>query len=86
MSKILMYKTPICPYCVKAMNLFKNKNVEGDVKQIDITTDSSFLKEMLTKTGGKKTVPQIFIDDLHIGGCDELYALDSAGKLDELLK
>ncbi|MBL6785590.1 MAG: glutaredoxin 3 [Rickettsiales bacterium] len=86
MPKIIMYKTPICPYCDKAMNLLKNKNVAEHVEALDITKNPALLKEMLEKSGGRKTVPQIFINDQHIGGCDDLYALDDNGELDKLLK
>ncbi len=86
MTKIVMYKTPVCPYCVKALNLFESKSVANLVEVIDISKNPAFLEEMLTKSGGKKTVPQIFINDFHVGGCDDLYALDAEGKLDALLK
>ena len=86
MTKIVMYKTPICPYCDKALNLLDRKSVGDLVEIIDISKDPNLLKEMLTKSGGRKTVPQIFINDCHIGGCDDLYTLDAEGKLDALLK
>ena len=86
MLKIIMYKTPICPYCSKALNLLRLKEVDQYVKEIDITTDPNLMSEMLKKTGGKRTVPQIFINDTYVGGCDDLYALEEAGKLDALLK
>jgi glutaredoxin 3 len=86
MPKIKLYKTPVCPYCVRAIALLKQKGVMENVEQIDITTNPEFREEMLKKSGGMKSVPQIFIDDKHIGGCDDLYALNTAGKLDELLK
>jgi glutaredoxin 3 len=86
MTKIVMYKTPICPYCDKALNLLDIKSVGNLVEVIDISKDPALLKEMLKKSGGRKTVPQIFINDFHVGGCDELYALDAEGKLDALLK
>ena len=84
MPKIIMYKTPICPYCIKAKNLLEQKG-ENNIEEIDISKDANALTEMLEKTGGKKTVPQIFINDQYIGGCDDLYALDEANKLDPLL-
>lgn len=86
MLKIKIYKTKVCPYCVKAVALLKQKNVQDNIEEIDISGSTEKLKEMLTLSGGRKTVPQIFINDQHIGGCDDLYALDSAGKLDPLLK
>jgi glutaredoxin 3 len=78
-----MYTTPICPYCVRAKSLFKRKGVE--VQEVDILMDLGARQEMETKTGGARSVPQIFIGDTHVGGCDELYALEREGKLDPLL-
>lgn len=86
MPKIKLYKTPVCPYCVKAMSLLKQKGVSENVELIDITTNPDLFKEMLQKSGGRKSVPQIFINDIHIGGCDDLYALNDIGKLDQLLQ
>lgn len=83
MSKIKIYTTPICPYCVRAKSLLKKKGVAFD--EIDVFMDSGARDEMETKSNGRRTVPQIFIGDTHVGGCDDLYALDSAGKLDPLL-
>ncbi len=84
MAEIVIYSTQVCPYCVKAKQLFSAKGVT--FKEIDISRDPALVEEVQTRSGGRKTVPQIFIGDLHVGGCDELYALDAAGKLDELLK
>ena len=84
MSDIVIYTTPICPYCVRAKDLLKRKG-RNNYQEIDITKTPGAMKEMLAKTGGRKTVPQIFIGDRHVGGCDDLYALDTAGKLDEIL-
>jgi glutaredoxin 3 len=78
-----MYKTPICPYCARAESLLKQKGAE--VTMIDISTDPALRDEMMQKSGGRKTVPQIFIGERHIGGCDDLYALDKKGELDSLL-
>ncbi len=86
MPAITMYTKDYCPYCVKAKTLFKRKGVESSITEIDITHDEKLQQEMLAKSGGKRTVPQIFIGDTHVGGCDDLYALDAAGKLDALLK
>ncbi len=86
LKNITLYKTPVCPYCQKAITLFEKKNVADKITEIDITKDPAFLDEMLNKTGGKRTVPQIFIDDKYIGGCDDLYDLDDQGELDKLLK
>ena len=83
MKTVRMYTTPICPYCVRAKSLLKKKGVE--VEEIDIFMDESARQEMQANTGGARTVPQIFIGDTHVGGCDELHALEKAGKLDALL-
>ena len=83
MKPVRMYTTPICPYCVRAKSLLKKKGV--DVEEIDIFMDESARQEMQANTGGARTVPQIFIGDTHVGGCDELHALEKAGKLDALL-
>lgn len=84
MTDIVLYTTPVCPYCVRAKDLLKRKG-HGNYREIDITQDPGAMKEMLARSGGRKTVPQIFINGQHIGGCDDLYALDAAGKLDNLL-
>jgi len=78
-----MYTTPICPFCARAKALLAKKGVA--VEEIDIYMDDDSRKDMQAKTNGARTVPQIFIGDFHVGGCDELYALDKAGKLDPLL-
>jgi glutaredoxin 3 len=83
MSKIIIYSKDPCPYCVRAKNLLRRKGVE--FTEIKITSDE-IKSEMISKSGGRMTVPQIFINEKHIGGCDDLHALDAAGKLDELLK
>lgn len=82
-KQIVMYTKSYCPYCVKAKQLFKIKNVE--VKEIDITNNEKLIEEMLSKSQGRKTVPQIFIGEFHVGGCDDLYALNEKGELDKLL-
>lgn len=83
MSDIVIYSTDYCPYCVKAKNLLKRKG--QSFREIDITHDEALQKEMIEKSGGRRTVPQIFIGDTHVGGADDLQALESAGKLDGLL-
>lgn len=85
MAQIILYTKDYCPYCTKAKALLKRKGQEANIKEIDITHDEKLQQEMLSKANGKKTVPQIFIGSTHVGGCDDLYALDSAGKLDALL-
>jgi glutaredoxin 3 len=80
---ITIYTKFTCPYCIKAKALFERKGVSYN--ELNIENDPEIIKEMLEKTGGKKTVPQIFIGDTHVGGCDDLYALDGKGELDILL-
>jgi glutaredoxin 3 len=83
MPKIVIYSKEVCPYCVRAKALLQRKG--ASFEEIKITNDKQ-KEEMIKKSGGRMTVPQIFINDKHIGGCDDLYALDAAGRLDELLK
>jgi len=83
MKPVRMYTTPICPYCVRAKALLKKKGVEPE--EIDVFMDSDARSDMEKKSGGARTVPQIFVGDTYVGGCDELYALERSGKLDSLL-
>ena len=83
MSQVQMYTTSWCPYCVRARALLRNKGV--DFKDIDIEAEPERRREMLRRAGGRSSVPQIFINGEHIGGSDELYALERAGRLDEKL-
>ena len=83
MKPVTIYTTPICPYCVRAKTLLGKKGVTYD--EVDVMMDQKARDEMLAKSGGARTVPQIFIGDTHVGGCDDLYALDREGKLDPLL-
>ncbi len=83
MKSVTVYTSQICPYCVRAKSLLKKKG--ADFEEIDVSMDPQARQEMLTKSGGAHTVPQIFIGETHVGGCDELYALDRAGMLDSLL-
>jgi len=80
---IVMYSTRICPYCDRARQLFARKQV--GFREIKIDEDPAERDAMLTRSGGRRTVPQIFIGDTHVGGFDDLAALDRAGKLDTLL-
>jgi glutaredoxin 3 len=82
-SRILVYSTPFCGYCAAAKRLLTAKGAE--YTEIDVMMDPERRQEMLAKSGGRRTVPQIFIDGRHIGGFDELSALDKAGGLDPLL-
>lgn len=81
---IRMYATAVCPYCVRAEQLLRHKGAE-QIDKIRIDLDPSRRDEMMSVTG-RRTVPQIFIGDYHVGGCDDLYALDRAGRLDPLLR
>jgi glutaredoxin 3 len=83
MPHITIYTTPICPYCVRAKALLKKKGVRFE--EIDVFMNSDARAEMQAKASGRYTVPQIFIGGRHVGGCDELYALERAGELDPLL-
>ena len=83
MSKIEVYSTAVCPYCVAAKNLLKSKGLEWTEVRVD--TDPAQRDAMLTRSGGRRTVPQIFINDRHVGGYDDLVAADRSGKLAELL-
>ena len=83
MPKITVYSGPSCPYCVRAKALLQKKGVAFE--DIDVKADPAKRDEMLRLSNGRTTIPQIFIDGRHIGGCDDLYALDAAGKLDPLL-
>jgi len=85
MPHVLMYTTEQCPYCVRAKALLTRKGVTG-IEEIRIDLHPERQAEMAQKTGGARTVPQIFIGDTYVeGGCDGLHALDRAGKLDPLL-
>ena len=84
MPRIVMYATEVCPYCVRAEQLLRRKGVT-DIEKIRVDLDPSRREEMLARSNGKRTVPQIFIGDFHVGGCDDLHELDRQGKLDGLL-
>ena len=82
MATVTMYLTQWCPYCQRARALLASKGV--DVVEIDVEAEPARRTEM-TERSGRRTVPQIFIGDHHVGGCDDLHALDAAGDLDPLL-
>ena len=82
MSKIEIYSTAICPYCVAAKNLLKSKGLSYE--EIRVDTDPAARIRMLERSHGQRTVPQIFIDDTHVGGYDELAAASHSGKLAQL--
>jgi glutaredoxin 3 len=83
MPPVEIYTTRYCPYCVQAKALLKRKGV--DFKEIDVARDWERRSEMVERAHGRMTVPQIFIGTTHVGGCDDLYAMERAGKLDPLL-
>ena len=83
MADIEIYSTAICPYCIAAKNLLKAKGLAWDEVRVD--TDLEQRQTMLARSGGQRTVPQIFINDMHVGGYDELVAADRSGRLAELL-
>jgi glutaredoxin 3 len=81
--EIVMYSSGWCPYCVRARALLERKGLA--YREIKIDEDPAHREAMLARSGGRRTVPQIFVGDHHVGGFDDLYALDKAGKLDELI-
>ena len=83
MAQVIVYSSATCPYCDRAKDLLKRKNVAFTEIRADL--DEAARDEMIAKSA-RRTVPQIFIDDRHIGGCDDLYALEKSGQLDELLR
>lgn len=83
MSKVLMYSTAVCPYCVRAEQLLRARGVT-EIDKVRIDLEPERRDEMMQKTG-RRTVPQIYIGDFHVGGCDDLYELDRQGKLVPLL-
>ena len=82
MVSVEMYTTAICPYCVAAKNLLKQKGF--DYSEIRVDIDPQRREEMLTRTGGRRSVPQIFVNGTHVGGFDDLVAADRSGKLAEI--
>ena len=84
MPRILMYSTGVCPYCQRAEMLLKARGV-SEIEKVRIDLDPGKRDEMMQKTG-RRTVPQIYIDEFHVGGFDDLAALDRAGKLEPLLR
>ena len=83
MKTVEIYTSPLCGFCFSAKRLLTQKGVS--FTEIDVLQDPERLKEMLQRANGRHTVPQIFVGDLHVGGCDDLYALERAGKLDPIL-
>lgn len=83
MPDIEIYSTTVCPFCVRAKMLLDKKKVA--YREFNLTKNPELREEMLARSNGKKTVPQIFINGVHVGGCDDLYELDLDGKLDPML-
>ena len=84
MNKVRMYTSAVCPYCIRAKALLQKRGV-ADIEEIRIDLDPGQRQHMMASTG-RRTVPQIFIGDIHVGGCDDLYALDARGGLMPLLR
>lgn len=83
MADITIYTKPFCPFCIRAVSLLEKKGVA--FTEIEAAFDAAKRQEMLARSGGRATFPQIFINDQHIGGCDDMMALEADGKLDPLL-
>ncbi|GGY39651.1 glutaredoxin 3 [Parvularcula lutaonensis] len=83
MAKVTVYTKIMCPYCIRAMDVLRKKGAE--IEEIPAAFDKAKKQEMVQRSGGRTTFPQIFIGDEHIGGCDDLLALERAGKLDAKL-
>lgn len=83
MKKIKIYTTPYCPFCIKAKKLLENKKITFD--EIDLSEHPEKLNDMISKSNGARTVPQIFVDNTHIGDCDHIHELDNKGELDKIL-
>ena len=84
MTSVEIYTRKYCSYCHFAKELLSRKGV--NFHEIDVTADQGMRDQMIARAGGQSTLPQIFIGATHVGGCDELYALEESGKLDPLLK
>lgn len=83
MAKVTLYTTAYCPFCVRAKALLDRKQAAYEEIRVDL--EPMRRSEMMQRSGGAHTVPQIFIDEIHVGGCDELHALERQGRLDSLL-
>jgi len=83
MKKIKIYTTSYCPFCIKIKNLLKNKKI--NYEEIDLSTNPEKFEEMTSKSNGARTVPQMFINETHIGDCDYVHELDNKGQLDKIL-
>ena len=83
MAKVLMYSSAMCPFCIRAEQLLKRKGV-ADIEKVRVDLQPEERRVMMERTG-RRTVPQIYIGETYVGGCEELFALEHAGKLDPLL-
>ncbi len=83
MARVTIYTTPICPYCISAKRLLTKKGTAFE--EINVMGHPQLRDEMVAKAGGRNTVPQIWIDETHVGGCDDLFALEAEGRLDAML-
>ena len=83
MAQVEIYTTMLCPYCWRAKKLLQERGAH--FKEVDVMADGKMRAEMRDRAGGRTSVPQIFINGTHVGGCDELYALDRAGRLETML-
>ena len=83
MTNVTIYTTQLCPYCARAKALLKRKN--ASFTEIDVSDDEAAREAMRVRASGRNSVPQIFVGSTHVGGCDDIHALESQGKLDALL-
>jgi len=83
MKKVKIYTTPYCPFCIRIKNLMKKK--QTSFQEIDLAINPEKFGEMLAKTNGARTVPQMFVNETHIGDCDHVHELDNNGELDKIL-
>lgn len=83
MPEVIIYSSQYCPFCFRAKSIFQQKSVA--FKELDVDMNPNLRREMMEKSG-RRTVPQIWINDVHVGGCDDLMALQSSGELDKLLE
>lgn len=83
MPKVEIYTGMMCGYCMRALRLLESKKIA--YQEIDVSLNSKLRAEMRERASGRRTVPQVFIDGVHVGGCDDLYALEASGRLDDML-
>jgi glutaredoxin 3 len=83
MARVDIYTQPLCGFCTAAVRLLKQKGAQ--LSEIDLGAEPGRRAEMVERSGGRRTTPQIFVGDTHVGGCDDLFALDRSGRLDPLL-